>query len=162
MGNVSKGAPAAGKSPSGPELAKLGDVVVCFAKKADNFAHCPNHDPSSAASSSNAREFFGADAVKFRWKMCQAMPGLKPEEDIKMFRMFRWVLSAQEDIEFLAWEKAAVIGAKARLQACKAKALQDVEAGDKSGKGKRIPICDEILAPPLRKKGKESSPMPES
>ena len=150
---------ADGKSPSGPELAKLGDFVVCFAKKAEHFAHCPNDDPASPPSSSKVKEFFGAEAVKFRWQICQAMPGLKPEEDIKMFRMFRWVLSAQEDLEFLAWEKAAVIGAKARLQESKAKALKDVEAGDNSsGKGKRIPICDEILAPPLRKKEKKAPP----
>ena len=75
-----------------------------------------------------------------------------------MFRMFRWVLTTQEDIDFLSWEKAAVIGAKTRLRESKAKALKDVLTGDVAGKGKRQAICDEVLAPPLRKKEKKTSP----
>ena len=148
-----------GSSPTSKELSQMTTWLLCFHKRCENFAHVVVDAAASCSSSSKSakRHLFGAAAIQHRLKTCRDAPdGAQEDTDLKELRMFRWLLSDAELKELSSWTSSKVQTSRDRLMN-RQKALQDIE---KKAKAKRSQekVDDQLqplMAPPLKKKGKE-------
>ena len=81
------------QGPAPEEVAKMTIFLQQFIKRAENFSWVL---PDGASSSKKAG-LFGAEAIQFRMRKASAVPiGHQSQEDMREFRMFRWMLSPSE------------------------------------------------------------------
>ena len=132
--------------------------MIVFIKRCENFAHVWADESCEVAGKVARKALYGSEALRWRYDKCfRAQPQLPEANDLKEFRMFRWMLPSEENAQVQEWQREAVQTSRARIAAGNVKALEDMEA--KTTKDKKMIIPDAtssalILAPPLKEKKK--------
>ena len=114
--------------PKSSEVAAMGHWMVVFLKRCENLP---------VLVLDNKKTLLGAEAIAARYEKCLALDDSQVPDtnDLKEFRMFRWMLSKDMEKHYNEWQRKAVETSKARLQASKLQALEDLK--EKVGKQKK-------------------------
>ena len=120
-----------GHSPSAIDVSRMSSFSILFLKKCENFCTCDAYVPGEAGSMTMKRvELQGNEAIGTRFDRCfKAEAGAKDPQDIKEFRMFKWMLSSEQQEKGDVWHKEVIFHAKARLEDQRQAALQDITSG---------------------------------
>ena len=122
-----------GRGPSPIELGKMGDYVVTFAKRVENFCWIDMHEIGAKTMPDT---LFGPEAIEWRFNKCENEEGVKDGQDIREFRAFQWLLTPVQIVKMSEWETAALDSAKSRAKAIKDKTIADIEEKNKRGQQK--------------------------
>ena len=140
------------RGPTMDELSKGGDFLLVFAKRAENLSHViPDAVLVDGGKAAVQKRLYGAEAIRYRYGRCVEL--VNPDSvDLREFRAFRWLLSDDENAQFLNWERSAVHNAKARMKEAKAKAILDIENDVKNKKKADDGAAQSqiVPAPPLK------------
>ena len=120
-----------GHSPSAIDVSRMSSFSILFLKKCENFCTCDAYVPAEAGSMTMKRvELQGKEAIGARFDRCfKAEAGAKDPQDIKEFRMFKWMLSSEQQEKVDVWHKEVIFHAKARLEDQRQAAIQDITSG---------------------------------
>ena len=120
---------AEGGGPTAEEISKMSTWMIVFIKRCENFAHVWAEESCEVAGKVARKALYGSEALQWRYHKCvRAQPQLPEAHDLKEFRMFRWMLSSDENAQVQEWQREAVQTSRARIAAGKVKALEDLEA----------------------------------
>ena len=88
-------------SPSAIDVSRMSSFSILFLKKCEHFCGCDAYCPGEAGSMTMKRlELQGQDAIAARFDRCfKADSKAKDPNDIKEFRMFRWMLNTEQQGE---------------------------------------------------------------
>lgn len=148
-----------GGGPTAEELSKLSTWMMVFMKRCENCSHTWLEESCEIPGKVARKALYGSEALLHRYHMCcVAQPRVPEACDLKEFRMFRWMLSGEENAQVQEWQREAVETSRARIAVGKVKALEDMEV--KTTKEKKILMQPDatasfvIAAPPLKEKKK--------
>ena len=146
-----------GRGPSPIELGKMGDYVVTFAKRVENFCWIDMHEIGAKTMPDT---LFGPEAIEWRFNKCENEEGVKDGQDLREFRAFQWLLTPVQIVKMNEWETAALDSAKSRAKAIKDKTIADIEenknkeARKSSGKRDSAALAPPVKPPTSKKKAK--------
>jgi hypothetical protein len=125
-------------SPSAIEVSRMSSFSILFVKKCENFCRCDAYVADSAGIKSKRVELQGKAAITARFDRClQAELGMKDPLDIKEFRMFKWMLSSEQQEKIDVWHKEVMLQAKARLEDQRQAAIVDITSSQVSEQAKQ-------------------------
>ena len=99
---------------------------LSFLKRAENFAHTYGEVQCAQTGRLLNKSLYGSAAIDYRFKTCSSKSGIRDSKDLKEFKIFRWMLSAEQEDVFEGWCRDAIISGKTRCLKTKAKALVDI------------------------------------
>ena len=115
--------------PNGPTAVEVGRMSIwmaIFFKKAENFAHIVA-DCEDCSGRPSRKALPGAEAIQWRFDKCLKLGDkVVDTADLKEFRMYRWMLSKDQELQYLEWQRKAIVTNKDHMQATQIKALEDL------------------------------------
>ena len=124
-----------GRGPSPIELGKMGDYVVTFAKRVEDFCWIDMHEIGAKTMPDT---LLGPEAIEWRFNKCENEEGVKDGQDLREFRAFQRLLTPEQIVKMNEWEIVALDSAKSRAKAIKDKTIADVEEIKKQEASKHI------------------------
>ena len=140
------------RGPTCKQLMKMAEFTQRVVKKAEAFCHTYAEDFDAAKKLVSRRTLYGQEGINHVFARCTLVSGVQDAADLKMFKMFAWMLTESQHAEYLTWEQQAVKGARERHSASKAKALKDISdtiVAEKKKRGSAPPATQLVTAPPL-------------
>ena len=99
---------------------------LSFLKRAENFAHTHGEVQCAQTGRFLNNSFCGSAAIDYRFKTCSSKSGIQDSENLKEFKRFRWMLSAEQEDVFEGWCRDAIISGKTRCLEIQSEGVVDI------------------------------------
>ena len=114
-----------GRSPSAMEVVRMSGFSTIFLKGCENL--CVAYAVVADGMTKKKVEKFGQDAINYKYQMCLDAENVASRDplDLRDFRRFQWMLSAEQMKNVELWHREAMVEAKTRLLDKRRAALND-------------------------------------